>query len=352
MLMLLIETTCDETAVALAEVMEHVGDSWPEFRTLSSKVVSQVELHRVFGGIVPEVASRRHQETLLPLLDLAFEEAGVKERTPELVGVSLFPGLIGAVLVGVAAAKSLSVAWDVPFIGTDHLLGHIYSVFLSSPPSFPFIGLVISGGHTNMYLFEDHFRFSILGRTLDDAVGEAFDKAARLMGLGYPGGPIIDRLASRGEPIYELPVAMKGKEELNFSYSGLKTALIRLLNKLGFQGKHDPRIGDVAASFQVAALEQVIDKIRTAVKLTGVRRVVVGGGVAANSYLRRRLKELEANMGLEVRVSPKALCGDNALMLAPVVYAQYKTVGPTPIFIDAFPSEEMGLRAILGVRRG
>ncbi len=350
MLILAIETTCDETAVALAEVEESDKVSGvPKFKLLANEIVSQAELHRVFGGIVPEVASRKHQETMLPLLITALSKLG-RELEPDLIAVSLYPGLIGAILIGVATAKALAVAWSKPFVGVNHLWAHLYACFLEHQPRFPFIGLVLSGGHTNMYLFEDHFKVRLLGRTLDDAIGEAFDKAARLLRLDYPGGPLIDKLAREGEPKYRLPLAMSGADELDFSYSGLKTALSRLVARLRAEGRLSGELPNLASSFQVAAIEQVINKIKLAVKLTGVRTLILGGGVVANTYLRERLSELQAKLQLELLIPPKELCIDNAAMLIPLAYYQYKLFGPTPLKSEAYPSEEAGLRAILDIR--
>ncbi len=351
MRILAIETTCDETAVSIGEALllqdfnSDWSNYWPNFKILSHKVISQEDLHRVFGGVVPEVASRKHQETLIPLLDVAFREAGLKPEDIDLIAVSSFPGLIGAVLIGVSVAKAIALATGKPLVGVNHLWGHIYAAFLNEPPKFPFLGLVISGGHTNLYLFYDHFKVSLLGRTLDDALGEAYDKVARLLGMGYPGGPLIDRLAKglSRDPQVELPVAMKGND-LNFSYSGLKTAVARLVRKLGNDLENFR--ADIAKAFQIAAIEQVISKLATAVKLTGVRRIIVGGGVSANSYLRERLAQISQELNLEVKLPPLKFCLDNASMLIPLAWVQYKLLGSSDLFLEGYPDEEEGLRAM------
>ena len=354
MRILCIETTCDETAVSIVEFQEESSSNWGEFRVLSEKVKSQVELHRVFGGVVPEIASRKHQETLLPLLSLAFQESGISPSEIDLIGVSAFPGLIGAVLIGVSAAKSFALASGKPFVGVNHLWGHIYAAFLQREPQFPLMGLVISGGHTNLYLFEGHLKVKLLGRTLDDALGEAFDKVARLLGLGYPGGPLIDKLAKEvprtEETSLKFPIAMRGGDDLNFSYSGLKTAVNRLIKKLSPE-ELERRKPEIAKAFQEAAIEQVIRKLKLAIKLTGVKRVVVGGGVSANSLLREKLKELSERRGVEVHLPPLRHCVDNATMLAPLCYVQYKLLGPSSDYLEGYPSEEEGLKAI-GLRLG
>jgi N6-L-threonylcarbamoyladenine synthase len=304
MIILAVETSCDDTSSAV------IND---RLEILSNIVSSQVDLHAKFGGIVPEIASRKHVELVNPVIREALDTAGLDFPDVDAIAVTNRPGLVGALLVGVSAAKSLSAALDIPLIGVHHLEGHIYANFLVNPDfAFPFICLVVSGGHTDLVLVRGHGDYEILGRTRDDAAGEAFDKSARVFGLGYPGGPAIDKLAAQGNPkAIKFPRSRLG-DTLDFSFSGLKTAVIRF-----FQEKAgESSIEDICASFQAAVVDMLVDTTMEALERTGIRRVALAGGVAANSGLQARMKEVAAERGLELSYPPLKLCTDNAAMIA------------------------------------
>lgn len=305
MLVLGIETSCDETAAAV--VVDGRG-------IRSNVVASQADLHRRFGGVVPELASRKHVERLLPVTDEALEQAGVTLRDLTAVAVTNGPGLVGALMVGVAAAKSLALSLDLPLVGVNHLEGHIYGAFLAAPDlALPALALIVSGAHTDLIMMADHGRYKVLGRTRDDAAGEAFDKIARAMGLGYPGGPEIDRLAGAGDPhALSLPLPM-ADDSLEFSFSGIKTAALRAL---GTAPATDRRKADLAATLQRVVVETLVHKTMRAAMLTGVKTVLVVGGVAANSLLRREMAQACAGAGYRLVVPPPVLCTDNAAMIA------------------------------------
>jgi N6-L-threonylcarbamoyladenine synthase len=303
-----IETSCDETAVAVVEDVFHVR---------SNLIARQEHLHERFGGVVPEVAARAHVEALNPLLERALAEAGVGFRDLEGVAVTIGPGLVGALLVGIAAAKAVSLATGAPLIGVDHLEGHVWANFLvHGAPEPPYVALVVSGGHTMLVHMPERHRYELLGQTLDDAAGEAFDKVARLLGLGFPGGPALDALAATGDPkAIRFPRAMADSGDLDFSMSGLKTAVLRYLRREHAAG-HDVSLPDVAASFQEAIVDVQVTKTMRAAHDLGVDTVLLGGGVVANSRLRERIAEAGAAEGLTVRYPPLELCTDNAAMIA------------------------------------
>lgn len=303
-LVLGIETSCDETSVAV------IADGR---QVLSNVISSQMEIHRAFGGVVPEVASRRHVERITQIIEQALWEANVTRDQLTAIAVTQGPGLVGALLVGVAAAKALAYALNIPLIPVHHIAGHIYANHLVTPLQFPLVALVVSGGHTELIYMRDHLQFERLGRTRDDAVGEAFDKVARLMDLPYPGGPHIDRLAAQGSPTYELPRAWLEKGSLDFSFSGLKSAVMQLI-------KREETIvqTDLAASFQAAVLDVLVEKTFRAIEQTGVGRLVIAGGVAANSGLRTRLHHRSKQAGVQLCIPPLELCTDNAAMIATV----------------------------------
>jgi len=274
-LILGIETSCDETAAALVARGTDV---------MSSVVSSQIELHRRYGGVVPEVASRAHVELLMPVVAQAIVEAGVEDRAIEAVAATHGPGLVGALLVGVSAAKAMSLVWDVPFVAMNHLEAHLYAAFLEEPElEMPLVILLVSGGHTMLVVMEDHLRYRVLGGTVDDAAGEAFDKVARHMDLGYPGGPVIDELAMQGNAsAIAFPRAM-ANDGWDFSFSGVKTAVINYVRK-----HPDTDVRDIAASFQEAVVDVLVDKARRAARDVGAKGLCLAGGVAANSRLREK----------------------------------------------------------------
>ncbi|MBU2053692.1 MAG: tRNA (adenosine(37)-N6)-threonylcarbamoyltransferase complex transferase subunit TsaD [Proteobacteria bacterium] len=308
MVVLGIESSCDETAAAV------VRDGR---ETLSNVIASQAEVHARYGGVVPEIASRKHIEAIVPVILQAMEDARLTLADIEGVAVTRGPGLIGSLLVGLSTAKALAFARRLPLIGVNHLEGHVASIFLTdSFPAFPFIALVVSGGHTTLYLAEGFRRFAVIGQTKDDAAGEAFDKAAKLLDLGYPGGVVIDRLAKNGNrDALSFPRGMKGS--LDFSFSGLKTSLLMRLKKRGSPFAPE-ELPDVVASYQEAIIDVLVEKTLRAAALHSVFRVVVCGGVAANSRLRERFRGDAARSGIDVFIPPPVLCTDNAAMIAAV----------------------------------
>ena len=329
-LVLGIETSCDETAAALVMGGNDV---------VSSAVSTQVDLHARFGGVVPEVAGRAHLDMLNPMIARAIVEAGVDEDRIDAVACTVGPGLIGALLVGVSAAKALALTWDVPFVGVNHMEAHLYSAFLEDPTlEFPLVVLLVSGGHTMLVEMQDHGRYRLLGQTIDDAAGEAFDKVARFLGLGYPGGPAIDRESAGGDPeAIRFPRAMMN-DGLDFSFSGLKTSVINHVRK-----NPDVSAADVAASFQVAVVDVLVAKARRAAEQVGARGLVLGGGVAANSLLRERFLGECADAGIRGFLPSRAMCTDNAAMIAAVGWYRLRSDGPTSLDSGAYPNMRLPL---------
>jgi N6-L-threonylcarbamoyladenine synthase len=334
MYFLSIETSCDETAAAVFT---------DEPAVLSNVIASQTDLHARFGGVVPEVAARAHLSRLLPVIDEALRRAGVQLGDIGCVAVHHTPGLVGALLVGVSAAKMLAVALGVPLIGVNHIECHIYACRLAAGHDiFPCVGLVVSGGHTTLFHCESALKFTRLGATLDDAAGEAFDKVAALLGLGFPGGPAVEGEAAGGNPhAVKLPRSFLHDDRLDFSFSGLKTAV---LYAIGGQDHRRPepmppgqRRADLAASFQEAVVEVLVAKSRQALTRTGLSRLAVGGGVAANQRLRHGLAEMAAELGAEVIIPPLALCTDNAAMAAQAV-EKWRRGDLAPLDLDAVPT--------------
>ncbi|MCR4432533.1 MAG: tRNA (adenosine(37)-N6)-threonylcarbamoyltransferase complex transferase subunit TsaD [Caldiserica bacterium] len=314
MIFLGIETSCDETAVALLK---------DEREQLVSLVSSQVDLHQKYGGVVPELASRRHIEVLTPLIQEALIQAGLNLKEVDAVAVTRGPGLVGALLVGMETAKALSIGLGIPLLGVNHLAGHIYAAFLENEVKLPALALVVSGGHTELIAVDEEEKFRQLGTTRDDAAGETLDKIARFLGLPYPGGPQIDLLARRGDQNYHrFPVA-EMDNPLDFSFSGLKTAVIYFVEELKRRGESVP-IENICASFQEAVVNSLISKTKRAIKQGSYKRVIVSGGVAANSRLREKLKELALKLNVELYIPSPGLCTDNALMIARAGFALFK----------------------------
>lgn len=305
-LLLGIETSCDETAAAV------VADGR---RILSNVVASQMALHQPFGGVVPEVASRRHVEQVSWVVKEALQQAGVDRRDLSAVAVTAGPGLVGALLVGVAAAKALSLAWQIPLVAVHHIAGHIYANRLVGEMMFPLLALVVSGGHTELILMREHSRYEVIGQTRDDAVGEAYDKVARFLGLPYPGGAELDRLAQLGQPVIPLPRAWLEPGSYDFSFSGLKSAVIQAVTRAEQAGE-TWRLEDVAASFQAAVVDVLVEKTVQAAQAYHVRQLLLAGGVAANRGLRQALKKRCDELGIPLVVPPLSLCTDNAAMIA------------------------------------
>jgi N6-L-threonylcarbamoyladenine synthase len=309
-----IETSCDETAAALVEDGR---------KMLSNVLASQHDIHERFGGVVPELASRAHVERLNPVMDEALERAGATWREVDAVAVTRGPGLVGSLLVGVATAKAVSLARKIPLIGVNHLEGHLYANFLEhEPPEHPYVALIVSGGHTLLVHVPEPHRYEVMGQTLDDAAGEAFDKVARFLGLGYPGGPVLDRLAAKGSPdAVDFPRAMASSGDYDFSLSGLKTAVIRHVRAERDAGR-DVDVADLAASFQEAVVDVQVQKTMAAASEKDATAVLLGGGVVANSRLRERMaREAEAG-GVPLLYPSLELCTDNAAMIASAGFFQ------------------------------
>ena len=320
-----IETSCDDTCAA---VVTADGE-------IRSNVISSQGIHDRYGGVVPEVASRHHLELGNAVIDDALARAGARLDDIDLIAVTRGPGLVGALLVGVAEAKALAAARGLPLAPVDHLQGHVAANFLGGFEP-PFLCLVASGGHTFLAHVTEHDGFEVLGRTLDDAAGEAFDKGARLLGLPFPGGPHLERLAAEGDPhAFDFPIAA-GVKGLDFSFSGLKTALLYKLRDLG----GDPPLADLAASYQHAIVEALALRVERAIEQTGLRRVAIGGGVAANGPLRARIEALE---GVEVHVPPRELCTDNAAMIAGAARHVEPLPFPEYLGLDAYATRKGGL---------
>jgi N6-L-threonylcarbamoyladenine synthase len=325
-----IETSCDETAVAVVE---------GGFEVRANLIARQEHLHERYGGVVPEVAARAHVEALNPLLDHALREADVGFRSLDGVAVTVGPGLVGALLVGMAAAKAISLSTGAPLIGVNHLEGHIWANFLAhGKPDPPYVALVVSGGHTMLVHMAEAHHHEVLGQTLDDAAGEAFDKVARLLGLGFPGGPALDALAAEGDPAaVRFPRAMEDSGDLDFSMSGLKTAVLRYLRAEQAAGR-EVSLPDVAASFQEAIVDVQVSKTVAAAKDRGVDTVLLGGGVVANTRLRERMAEMATREGLRVLYPPLDLCTDNAAMIAAVGAARLARGERSSLDIAADPN--------------
>jgi N6-L-threonylcarbamoyladenine synthase len=330
-LILAIETSCDDTCAAVLD-----GP-----RILSSLISSQAAAHEGFGGVVPEVAARHHLELTAPLVEAALTEAEVTLDDVEAIAVTAGPGLIGALLVGVSTAKAIAAGRRLPLIPVDHLQGHVAANFLEPEPlEPPFVCLVASGGHTLLASVTDHHGHEVLGQTLDDAAGEAFDKSARLLGLGYPGGPALEKEAERGDPeAFEMPVAMARNPGLDFSFSGLKTALVYLCRELGPEGVAERR-ADLAACFQAAVVGQLTAKLKRALKRGDWEAVALGGGVAANGPLRAAVGRLCEEQGVRLKLVPTSLCTDNAAMIGSAGRFAPRIEYPDYLAYDAFASGE------------
>ena len=309
---LAIESSCDETSMAVVKNGSEV---------ISLSITTQMDTHAKYGGVVPEIASRMHTEAITFVLEDCLEKANMKIEDMDAIAVTYAPGLTGSLMVGVEAAKILSYMYHKPLIAVNHLIGHIYANNLESKMEFPLLALVVSGGHTELLVMEDDYKFKRLGETMDDAIGEAFDKVARVVGLPYPGGPNIEKLAKEGEHTYDLPHPVMD-DTYNFSYSGLKSAVINLVHNETQRG-NDIRKADLAKSFQDVAIDELVRKVELAFKNTGIKRFVIAGGVSANGYLKNEMKKLCCKYQSELLIPRILYCTDNAAMIGAAAYPKY-----------------------------
>jgi len=328
MLVMGIETSCDETSVAIVE----------DGRKIHSNIIlSQIDKHAKFGGVVPELAARSHLEVILQVIEAALDEAGLLLGDIELIAGTYGPGLIGGLLVGLSMAKTIALARQVPFIGVNHVEGHIYANFLTDQRlTPPLLCLTVSGGHTNLVYMPEFTKYQVMGQTRDDAAGEAFDKVARVLGLGYPGGPYVDELAVKGEPVIELIHTDALAQTYDFSFSGIKTAVVNLVNSYKQKGMDIPR-ADLAASFQEYVVSVLTERSFRAAERLKVKTVLLSGGVAANSRLRQRFASLGKQKGITICYPPLELCTDNAAMIAACGFFRYQRLGPSDLGLPADP---------------
>lgn len=328
-----IETSCDDSSVAILKNDREV---------LANLISSQIDIHALFGGVVPEIASRKHLEAINPLIEKALADTNLSYDDIDLISVTKGPGLMGSLLVGISAAKGLSLATGTPLIGANHMQGHICANYLSNKDlEPPFISLVVSGGHTYLCKVNSYTDYEVIGKTLDDAAGESFDKVARKIGLGYPGGPKIDKLAKEGnKDAIDFPRVMLEKGSYDFSFSGLKTAVLNYAHKLEQRGEEVNK-ADLAASFQEAVVDVLVDKSMMLLKETGLKTLAVSGGVAANSRLKERLKEECDKEGIKFYHPSLILCTDNAAMIAMAGYLNYKNGVVDDNFMKVYPNLEL-----------
>lgn len=326
-LILAIETSCDETSVAIVRDGHEV---------LSSVIASQIETHKAFGGVVPEVASRKHVEVMTRIVEEAVEEAGVKLDEVSAIAVTQGPGLVGALLVGVVAAKSLALALDKPLIGTHHIAGHIYANRIVGPIEYPSMALVVSGGHTELVYMKEEGSFELIGRTRDDAVGEAYDKVARALGFPYPGGPHVDKLALEAAEAVSLPRAWLEPDSYDFSFSGLKSAVLNVVNQSRMRGE-EVQTAAIARGFQESVTEVLVEKAVRAVKEYGAKQLLLCGGVAANRGLRQRLAARCTEESIPLTIPPHQYCTDNAAMIGAAAQLKWKHREFTPLDMKADP---------------
>lgn len=331
MRILAIETSCDDTGAAVVLDGREI---------LSNVVSSQVSIHQKYGGVVPELASRRHIESIVPIVTEALETAKVTLKEIDGIAVTQGPGLVGSLLVGLSFAKSLSFVTGLPFVGVNHIEAHLSAIFLDkNPPKFPFIGLVVSGGHTSLFRVDGFGKYRRLGQTRDDAAGEAFDKVAKLLSLGYPGGPIIDELSKKGNPkAIRFPRPSLGKNSLDFSFSGLKTAVVNYVKSYPEPAGGYPEglLRDIVSSFQEAVVDVLVKKTIQAAHHQGLRRIVLSGGVAANLHLRQKMKEEASRQKVKVYPPSPSFCTDNAAMVGVVGYEYLKRGIQSPYTLNAF----------------
>ena len=339
MIILGIDTSCDDTCAAIVEDGK---------RLLSNVINTQVIVHHRYGGVVPELASREHIRNIVPVVRESLKKAKLNNKDIDSIAVTVGPGLVGALLIGVNFAKAFGYANNIPLIGVNHLEGHILSIFLEKmAPSFPFVAITVSGGHTNIYHVRDFGDYTVLGQTLDDAAGEAFDKIAKLMELGYPGGEVIEKLAAKGQPeAIDFPRAYISKDSLDFSFSGLKTAVAIYFRKWleNDAGGNKIKVADIAASFQAAVVDILIDKVLAAATQVGVKSVVLAGGVARNNHLRSKLQKKMTKEGIQLYTPSPEFCTDNGAMIAVAGYHRIIKGEKNDLTLDArsrFPLDQI-----------
>lgn len=321
MRILAVESSCDETSVAVVEDGKKV---------LSNVVLSQIDIHTKFGGVVPEVASRHHVESMTYVFDEALKKANVTEKDIDLVAVTEGPGLIGSLLVGINAATTYAFAHKLPLMGVNHMIGHIYSASIEHEMKFPLVALLVSGGHTELIYMKEHMSFEILGETLDDAVGEAYDKVGRMLGLPYPGGPLIDKLALLGKDTYHLPRPMLDPNSYDFSFSGLKSAVNNMIYHMN-RKQEEVNINDMCASFQSSVTDVLVSKLKKAATEYNVNQILIAGGVAANKGLKKKL--IETIKDIEIIMPSLEYCTDNAAMIGAAAYYTYQKKGSLPNYV-------------------
>lgn len=332
-LVLAIESSCDETAAAVIKNGREI---------ISNIVSTQIEIHKKFGGVVPEVASRNHVVDINPVIEQALAEAGLKFEEIDVIAATYGPGLVGALLVGLSTAKALAYALNKPFVGVNHIQGHIAANYLAFPELRPpFISLIVSGGHTHIVEVQDYNKIQILGKTKDDAAGEAYDKVARAIGLGYPGGPLVDELAKSGEANIDFPRSMYKEDNYDFSFSGIKSAVLNYINSKRMKDE-EYKAADIAASFQKAVVETLVHKTINAVKDKGYDMVVLSGGVSANSALREAMEKKCKENNLGVYYPPLNLCTDNAAMIGSCAYYRYIEGYENDMYLNARPNLKIG----------
>ncbi len=324
---LAIESSCDETSVAIVKNGRDV---------LSNIIATQIDIHKKYGGVVPEIASRNHVENITYVVKEAIEKAGIKLEDVDMIGCTYGPGLVGALLVGLSTAKAMAYALNKPLVGVHHIEGHIAANYITHKElTPPYLCLVVSGGHSHLVYVEDYTKFNVLGKTRDDAVGEAFDKVSRAVGLGYPGGPIIDKMAKEGKPTYKLP--RTHFENLDFSFSGVKTAVLNLINK-----EKDLNVNDLCASFEEAVTDVLVENVLRAVDELHVSKVAIAGGVSANSYLRDRMQKIGSMHNLKIYYPELILCTDNAAMIGAAAYYNFLAGKVSNLDLNAVPNLKIG----------
>ena len=327
---LAIESSCDETSMAIVKNGKEV---------ISIVINTQISTHENYGGVVPEIASRMHAENITIVLDETLKKANMKIEEVDAIAVTYGPGLMGSLLVGVEAAKTLSLLYNKPLIAVNHLAGHVYANNLENDMQFPLLALIISGGHTDIVYMEDDYKFKVLGGTLDDAIGEAYDKVARVLGLKYPGGPNVEKMALNGKTSYKLPIPMND-DTLNMSFSGLKSSIINLVHNETQRNKEINK-EDLACSFQVVATDQLVRKLELAINKTNIKNIIIAGGVSANQYIRQEVAKLAAKHNANISVPKLLYCTDNAAMIGAAAYPLYLKKDFANLDLNANPSEEL-----------